>query len=167
MQKLLKAIENDSLAEIKKLLSNGCYDLNSKIDITEIYSLDEEDELPLIFYLIQSGISLEALELLVNAGLDITYTSKEGLSALDYAIKHRRKDIVELCRKYGLSLVKSSRKSGLTPLMLAASFNDVEMMKFLIANGADVNEKDKYGMSAKDYAKRLGQGRAEKYLNTL
>ncbi len=167
MKELLKAIEHDSLPEIKKLLKSKNYDLNSEIEISEIYGLDEEDETQLIFYLIQSGASIEAIELLISAGLDISYTTREGLGVLDYAIKHRRKDIVKLCKDAGISLKESSRKSGLTPLMLAASFNDVDMMKFLIKEGADANSRDKYGMSALDYAKKLGQTKAAEFLEGL
>jgi len=167
MQELLKAIEYDSLPEIKKLLNSKNYDLNSEVIVGAEYDLDEPDEIPLAFYLIQNGASLEAIELLIDKGMDITYTNRDGLGALDYAIKHKRTDIIKLCKKYGVSLTHSKRKSGLTPLMLAASFNDIDIMKFLIAEGADINKKDNYGMNAIDYAYKLGQKNAAKFLEDL
>ncbi len=164
MKELLEAIEHDSLPKIKELLNSKKYNLNSNVVIGSEYDLDEPDEIPLIFYTIQSGASLEAIELLIEYGMDITTTTREGLGAIDYAIKFRRKDIVELCKKYGISLIETKRKSGLTPLMLAASFNDIEMMKFLIQNGAKPEVTDTKGMDALAYAKKLGQKRAVEFL---
>jgi len=167
VEELLKAIEHDSLPLIKKILQNSNIDLNSDVVIGAEYDLDEPDEIPLLFYLIQKGASLEAIELLLDYGMDLTYTNREGLGAIDYAIKYRRKDIVKLCKEKGISLTQSKRKSGLTPLMLAASFNDIDMMQYLIENGAAVEEKDKSGMSALDYATKLGQKKAAQFLEKI
>lgn len=167
MKELLEAIEHDSLVKIKKLLSSNSYNLNQEVIVGAEYDLEEYDEIALPFYLIQNGASLEAIELLIEHGMDITYTNKEGLSALDFAIKYRREDIIKLCKKSGISLTKSSRKSGLTPLMLAASFNDIELMELLIKEGASLEQKDNYGMNAIDYAYKLGQKKAIEFLENL
>jgi len=167
VQELLKALEHDSLPKIKELLKSKKYNLNSDVIVGQEYDLDEPDEIPLLFYAIQTGASLEAIELLIEHGMDLLQTSREGLGAVDYAIKYRREDIVTLCKNAGVDLSKSQRKSGLTPLMLAASFNDIEMMKYLISEGADPKERDKYGMDAIDYAAKLGQKSAVKFLEDL
>jgi ankyrin repeat protein len=167
VKELLEAIEHDSLVKIKKLLSSNSYNLNQEVIVGAEYDLEEYDEIALPFYLIQNGASLEAIELLIEHGMDITYTNKEGLSALDFAIKYRREDIIKLCKKSGISLTKSSRKSGLTPLMLAASFNDIELMELLIKEGASLEQKDNYGMNAIDYAYKLGQKKAIEFLENL
>ena len=167
MQELLKALEHDSLPQIKKLLSSGNYDLNSDVEIGLEYDLDEYDEIPLLFWAIQSGVSLEAIELLLENGCDLKQTTREGVGAVDYAIKYRRDDIVRLCKENGVDLTTSKRKSGLTPLMLAASFNDIEMMKYLISLGADPKAKDNSGMDALDYAAKLGQKSAVKFLENI
>jgi len=164
MQKLLEAIENDSLPHIKRLLKENNYNLNSEVVVGAEYDLDEYDEIQLIFYLIQTGASKEAIELLIEHGLDLTYTNREGLGAIDFAVKYRREDIVLLCKDFGIDLTVSKRKSGLTPLMLAASFNDVDMMKLLLDLGADPKGRDNYGMSALDYAKKMGQTKAVEFL---
>ena len=167
MKELLEAIEHDSLVRLRDLLNSKNYDLNSDVIIGAEYDLDEPDEIPLLFYLIQSGASLEAIELLIEHGMDLHKTTREGLGAIDYAIKYRRKDIVDLCKENGISLSTTKRKSGLTPLMLAASFNDIEMMKYLLENGANAEDRDKKGMNALDYAKKLGQKIAAKFLEEL
>jgi len=167
VQELIKALEQDSLPHIKKLLSSGKYDLNSEVEIGTEYDLDEYDEIPLIFWAIQNGVSREAIELLIQNGAKLEQTTREGVGSLDYAIKYRRRDIVELCNEKGIDLTTSQRKSGLTPLMLAASFNDIDMMKYLISLGADPKAKDKIGMDALDYAAKLGQKSAVKFLENL
>jgi ankyrin repeat protein len=167
MQELLEAIKQDSLVKIKKLLTSKTYDLNSYVQIGLEYDLDEYDEIPLLFFLIQSGASIEAIELLMQHGLDITKTNREGISAIDIAIKYKRFDVLELCKKHNMDFSTTKRKSGLTPLMLAASFNDIEMMKFLIKNGANYEDKDKFGMSALDYAAKMGQKKAVEFLENL
>ena len=167
MDELLEAIEQDSIVHIKKLLKENNYNLNQDVVIGKEYDLDEHDEIPLLFYLVQTRASLEVIKLLVEHGMDIKHTNKEGLSALDFAIKYRRKDVIELCKDSGISLTTSSRKSGLTPLMLAASFNDIDLMKFLIQEGANIEDRDNYGMNAIDYAYKLGQKKAAEFLEEL
>ena len=167
MQDLLQAIEHDSLPKIKSLLKTKQYNLNCEVVIGAEYELDEPDEIPLLFFVIQTGASLEAIELLIEHGMQLDYTNREGLGAIDIAVKYRRKDIVSLCKKSGISLTTSKRKSGLTPLMLAASFNDLDMMKFLISEGADAKGKDNYGMDAIAYATKLGQKSAVEFLENL
>ncbi len=164
LKSLLEAIERDNLVAIRKLLAEGNVDLDAEVVIGEEYDLDEPDEIPLLFYLIMKGISLEALDLLLKAGLDLDYTNREGLGALDIAIKYRRPDIVRLCKEQGISLDQSRRKSGMTPLMLAAAFNDTEMVEYLLQEGADINAVDRYGMTALDYARKMGQGRVKELL---
>ena len=167
MEKLLKAIKEDMLVEVKRLLESNRYDLNSEVEIGTEYELEDYDQIPLLFYLIQQGASIEAIRLLIDYGMDIKIKNKEGVGAIDYAIKFGRKDIVELCKEHGVSLTTSSRKSGITPLMLAASFNDIEMMEYLIKNGAKIEDKDRFGMSALDYAAKLGQKKAVEFLENL
>jgi ankyrin repeat protein len=167
VKELLDALEYDSLPQIKKLLASGSYDLNSNIQIGTEYELDDYDEIPLLFWAIQNGVSFEAIKLLVEAGANLKHLTREGVGVLDYAIKHRRKDIVQLCKENGIDLTTSKRKSGLTPLMLAASFNDIEMIKYLISIGANPKAVDHSGMNALDYAAKLGQKSAVEFLEKL
>jgi len=81
------------------------------------------------------------------------------------AIKFKRKDVIQFCVDRGFDLNISKRKSGITPVMLAACFSDIEMMELLLNNGGDVNASDKSGMAPKDYAKKLGQKKMLDFLN--
>ena len=166
MSALLEAVERDNLVALRKVLESGAADLSGEVVIGEEYELDEPDEIPLLFYLIQKGISLEALKMLVEAGMDLHFVNREGLGALDIAIKYRRPDIVRFCKDQGISLSTTRRKSGMTPLMLAAAFNDTEMVKYLLEEGAELNGVDRYGMTALDYARKMRQRQVQELLES-
>ncbi len=52
--------------------------------------------------------------------------------------------------EYGASVNEMS--NGLTPLMLAARYNHVEIIEILIENGANIELEDKRGFTALKYA---------------
>jgi len=163
---LLEALKRDNLPALRKLLLAGDIDLSQEVVIGEEYDLDEPDEVPLLFFAISQGVSLEAIELLLDAGMDITEVNREGIGALDIAIKHKRMDLIKLCAAHGISLLESRRRSGVTPLILAASYNDMEIVSYLLEQGAEVTQTDKYGMTAADYAKRMGQTKMLAFLES-
>ena len=51
--------------------------------------------------------------------------------------------------------VDGNSPDGKTPLMLAAMFNRVEIMKMLIAHGASVDAVDSRGMTALSLAEKM------------
>jgi len=161
--RVLEAIDNDSLVLLRKLLEDG-YDINQKVIIGQEYDLDEPDETTILFYAIRNYASLDIINLLIEFGVDIFELNEDGLSILDIAIKFKRIDIVEFAIQKGIDVNISTRKSGITPLMLASCFNDITIVEFLLKNGADVNAIDKSGLTPKDYAKKLGQKRIIEFL---
>jgi len=166
MTELIQALDNDSLIKIKSILDNGI-DLSKPVIIGEEYELDEPDEIHIFFYAIRKHCSIEAIELLLEYGIDIFMLDENGISTLDTAIKFKREDIIKLCIKKGFDLNQSQRKSGIKPLMLTSCFGDIKTAKLLIDNGAEINAKDKSGMSSLDYAKKLGQKKMEKFLKEM
>ena len=166
MDQLLEALLHDNLVALKKILDADEVDLTQEVVMGAEYELDEPDEVPLLFFAISSGASLEAIEMLVDAGVDIKAVNREGVGALDIAIKYKRMDIIALCDQHGVSLLESRRKSGITPLILAASFNDMEIVAYLLSKGARVDDTDKYGMTAAAYAKRMGQKKMLTFLES-
>ena len=166
MNELIKALDNDSLVKLKDILDNGI-DLSKLVIIGEEYELDEPDEIPILFYAIRTKCSIEAIELLLNYEIDINMLDENGISTLDTAIKFRREDVIKLCIDNNFDLNVSSRRSGIKPLMLASCFGDTNIAKILIESGADINAKDKSGMSAKDYARKLGQKKMEEFLEGI
>jgi len=164
MNEVTQAIENDSVAKMRSLLKNGA-DLTKPILIGEEYDLEDYDEISPFFYAIRKYASMEMLELMLENGVDLHVVDSDGISALDMAIKFKRKDVIQFCLDRGFEINTSKRKSGITPVMLAACFSDIEMMQMLLDNGGEVNQADKSGMAPKDYAKKLGQKKMLEFLD--
>ncbi|KIM13193.1 MAG: ankyrin [Sulfurovum sp. FS08-3] len=162
--KVLEAIDNDALVVLEKYLQEG-YDLSLPVVLGQEYELDEPDETPILFYAIRRYASVELIELLMRYGVDIHGLNEDGLSALDVAIKFKRNDVVDFVIKEGISVNETQRRSGINPLMLACCFSDLAIIETLLNHGADINKVDKSGMSAKDYAKRLGQKKVVEFLS--
>jgi uncharacterized protein len=164
MKELLEAIEHDSLVRMRALLEAGA-DLKAPVVIGAEYDLEDYDETGILFWAIRNYASRDAIELLLEYGVDLCELDGNGISALDTAIKFKRHEIIELCVERGIDVNATSRKSGITPLMLAACFSSLETIEILLAHGADINAIDHNGMSPKDYARKLGQKRVLEYLN--
>ncbi len=156
MNELLIALKNDSLVKIKALCKSGI-DLTTPIDMGIEYELEDPDETNILFYAIRSHTSLEAIKILLEYGVDIKIIDDDGLSAIDLAIKFKREDVIQFCIDKGMDINISHRKSGITPILLAACFNNTSIVELLLKHGADINSKDKGGLTTKDYAKKLGQ----------
>lgn len=60
--------------------------------------------------------------------------------------------MIDLLIKNGAD-VKTKNDHGITPLMFAAKFGDLESVGVLIENGADINARDNDGKTAADYAR--------------
>ncbi len=163
MNPVTEAIDNDSVAKMKSLIKEGV-DLNKPILIGEEYELDEYDEISPFFYAIRKYASLEMIELFLANGIDLMERDADGISALDMAIKFKRTEIIKFCIDKGFDLNSTKRKSGITPVMLAACFSDLEMMALLLDRGGNTSVIDKSGMAAKDYAKKLGQKKMVEFL---
>jgi len=164
MKVLMEAIENDSIVTLKKLCKEGV-DLHQPIDAGLEYGLEDPDYIPTLFYAIRKNASIEFLEALLENGLELTQIDDDGLSAIDIAIKFKRKDVIDFCVKNGMNVNDTHRPSGITPIVLAACFNNTDIVEQLINYGAEINSKDNHGMSAKDYAKKLGQKKMVLFLN--
>jgi len=164
MEELLTAMKRDNLVKIKSLCKQGI-DLTQPIILGSEYDLEDYDETSILFYAIRNGVSIDAIEILLDYGVDIKQIDEDGLSAIDVAIKFKREDIVELCISRGLDINKTSRKSGINPLLLASCFNNIPMVELLLKHNADINSSDNSGMSAKDYAKKLGQKKMLEFLD--
>ena len=163
MQRLLEALKHDDLVSLRKLLDAGI-DPNQDVLVGQEYDIDEPDEVPLLFYVISHDVSIDAISMLVDAGMDITYKTREGVGAVDIAIKSHREDVLRLCLDREMDIASSERRSGMTPVILAASFGDIEMVKFLLENGSSLSERDKNGFGAMDYAIRLGHKKMVEFL---
>lgn len=67
----------------------------------------------------------------------------------------------------GTSVELKDKTTGMTPVMYAARYNKVELIKLLVDNGANVQEKSKLGLTALEYAKYANANDAVAYLTTI
>lgn len=89
--------------------------------------------------------SMEATQLLVDAGANVKAVSNSGLTALHLAASDIRK--VRLLVEHGADIHAASQM-GRTPLLVAAySTGAVESVRFLLSKGADVKKADATGIT--------------------
>lgn len=70
------------------------------------------------------------------------------------AISKGENDFAKKIIEYGASYTEKS--NGMTPLMVAARYNNTEILQYLIAKGVNVDEKDEKGYTALKYAELSG-----------
>lgn len=159
MSDIQEALRNDNYLQIKKYIKNGV-DLNQIIE-----NEDNENDEALMFYAIHKKCSLKTLKLMVESGVDINFTDNEGVGLLDEAIVLGDMEFIEyLLVEKKMDANKTKRKSRLMPIIQASCYGNIDLVKLLIAHGADVSVKDIMNMSAVDYARKLQQKKMQKFL---
>ncbi|MCL2334850.1 MAG: ankyrin repeat domain-containing protein [Endomicrobia bacterium] len=130
--------ESKNLETVKLLTANGA-DVNSK---------NAAGATPLMY------ASPESAEILLKAGADINAKDNHGITVLMYAVMKGDKNIeftkriLEL-KQGNKAYVNAKSRDGMSALHFAAGFKynmqNLETVKLLIANGADVNAKNSFG----------------------
>jgi ankyrin repeat protein len=107
------------------------------------------------------------LNLLPNGSkVDLPRNSDEyGATALFNAILKSRTHMVESLFKHGVD-VNVQNSDGMSPLMAAASTGNVEIVRMLVARGADLQAVNVLGETAKDIAVRFCRAEAAGFLQT-
>ena len=77
-----------------------------------------------------------------------------GTTPLCVAISKGENDFAKKIIEYGASYTE--RSNGMTPLMVAARYNNTEIIEYLLAKGVNANEKDDKGYTALKYAELSG-----------
>ena len=94
----------------------------------------------------------------------VTKTAIKNLAPLSIAVAQGDYEMVEKFLEYGSDIEQVSETMGMTPLMFAARYNNVKMLKLLVTNGAKTDVKSKLGMTASDYAKESNAADAISFL---
>lgn len=77
-----------------------------------------------------------------------------GTTPLCVAISKGENDFAKKIIEYGASYTEKS--NGMTPLMVAARYNNTEIIQYLLAKGVDASERDEKGYTALKYAELSG-----------
>jgi ankyrin repeat protein len=154
---LMHAASQGHLEVVKLLIEKGA-DVNAKPSFSNGTALDQAAE---------AG-HLEVVKLLLDKGADV---NAEDSDALTRALYNGHGDVVKLLETHGAEWtliravmlgdvkevqqlieggadVNEQEDSEGTVLMMAASRKDIEVVKVLLANGADINAKSKDGRTA-------------------
>jgi ankyrin repeat protein len=131
-RKLLEdAIKNNHTGAIKKMLSEGAFDINGK--------LDAQETSPLLMA-VQYG-SLQTAEYLLSKAADPNQTNAEGLSPLLAAVQSADLNFINLLLKY-----KASVNAGLL-LDTAIRDGNYDIVKRLIEAGASLSQYNTLGFT--------------------
>ena len=85
--------------------------------------------------------------LIINKSIVSTY---DDATPLGTAISKGDIDAVKKFIVYGADV--NEKSNGMTPLMIAARYNKIEIIKLLLSNGANLDAKDEKGFTALKYA---------------
>jgi len=101
----------------------------------------------------------DVAELLITKGADVNAKDNYGRPPLSLAKNRSRTEVAELLRKHGARDDSSAGTNAAKPtksLHEATAAGDIEQVKLLIRNGADVNAKDNEGHAALHHAASKG-----------
>jgi len=80
------------------------------------------------------------------------YVANETLSPLCNAVVQGDLETVKKMVEFGSDV--NEKSNGMTPLMIAARYNRVEIVELLLKNGANISLKDSNGKTALQHAER-------------
>jgi ankyrin repeat protein len=149
-----------SLSEQDKNLILSAYtgDL-SKIEVmvakgANVNVQDQKKRTPLIFAATNGHTS--AVAFLISQGAEVNAKDSGGRTALLYASKRSFNETAALLLDKGADVNVQSKKKGITALMLAAVWDNVELVQMLLKHGADVQLTDTFGRTARILAQKKG-----------
>jgi ankyrin repeat protein len=145
-KELFKAVANEKYSLIKTLIKEGA-DINT-VDINGVS--------PMLIAVERKNIKM--MEALVKYGADLkagNNTNDKKQSILFNAITSRNLELVKTLIKSGADPFEKTRFQGAdnsTALMAAVFLDNVEMVKYFIELGVDINARDQYGDPAVNWA---------------
>jgi len=143
-QNLILSAFKGELADVETLVNKGV-DVNLQ---------DQKKRTPLIFA--ASAGHTSVVEYLVGAGADVSMSDSSGQPPLLHACKGSFNETATFLLDNGADVNVQSKKRGVTALMLAAVWDNVELAQILLDHGADPQLTDSFGRTAKLLAEKKG-----------
>jgi ankyrin repeat protein len=189
----VKAAYRSSIPEMRRLLNEGA-DINGIYnDETALHAAVRRGNRKMLAFLIDAGADVNALDRfektplmtacgsgskrttvivldLIQAGADLHYGKDDEWTAMMIAAGYSNPQVVQALIDEGAP-VDGPSKWRQTPLMLAARANNVENLKVLVANGANLKRKCTLpwanGANALELARMEKRQKSVKYLEPL
>jgi ankyrin repeat protein len=92
--------------------------------------------------------SIGVLELLLSKGANVNYRDEDNWAALHQAVNHNRVRETRLVLDAGADVNIRTTDTGLTPLQMAARHGYEDIVKSLIASGAEIEARNREGSTA-------------------
>jgi len=96
----------------------------------------------------------------------ITATTK-NVAPISLAVAQNDYSTVKRFLELGSDVEAKDKTMRMTPIMYAARYNNVALIKLLVANGANAEETSKLGLTALEYAKLSNASDAISFLENL
>ena len=155
-RRLFDAILANDLVLISMLLSQN-------VDIRTAFIHGVEEIRPLSLAA-QIG-SLEIVKILVEEGANVDSTNEWGSTALFYALEANHFDIADYLLEEGADIDVSA--GSCPPIIASVVSCNLNVTRYLVEHGANVNERDATGRDALDYAKLKGEDDTIAYLANI
>ncbi len=152
------AIKADNLEEVKKILDEG-YGVNQPcLGWTPLDYAISNNNIKIADFLLKRGASMslihinvgfmksEIAEFLINQGMSPNLRYEDGITGMMLAAERNNPDLIKLLLKLGVNPNVQNSKTGMTSLMYAASYLNVEPVRILLE--ADQKIKDFKGKRA-------------------
>lgn len=143
-QNLIMGAYNGDVPKLKVLIAKGA-DVNTR---------DQKKRTPLIFAATNGHTSTAAF--LISQGAEVNAKDSGGRTALLYASKRSFNETAALLLDQGADVNVQSKKKKITALMLAAVWDNEELVQMLLKHGADPQLTDIFGRTAKILAEKKG-----------
>ena len=90
---------------------------------------------------------------MLDGGMPVDSFDGYGLTALQYAARYNRTDVIHELLQRGADVNKRDRYFGLTALHWSAMKNNTDDIRLLLRNGASTTIKEKWGRTPIDCAR--------------
>ncbi len=149
-----KAIREDNMVLLRSFIANGN-------DVNALYS---SKKYPLLHYAIEFG-STKAINILLQNGAD-PESFFDGKTALMHAIKYKKFQSIHILLENKVDVNTENHRQQ-TALHYVARYGNPGLAKLLVNHGADITNKDQFGLTPFQFAVRNSKTGVARFLKSL
>lgn len=138
---LIQSVESNNLFGVVTSIQNG-----ADFRVKKYGDLEQD----LIMSAIENNCDYKLILFLIDCGIELNYPDKAIQRSLAYALEYKRPDIAKLLIEKGADPNLAGRRSSL--LAHYVTVKDMETVRFLVENGANINSPNNIGTPALSFA---------------